>query len=60
MSFLKDIAGHPEYMRMLEQAKSMRPELPAWDAKNDNTDEWKEKSAMQQGFDLCLTVFSPK
>lgn len=60
MSLLRELSGHPEYVRMLKQAKEMRPELPMWDRSADNTDEWKEKSAMQHGFDLCLTVFTPR
>jgi hypothetical protein len=45
---------------MVKQAEAMRPELPNWDRSQDNTEEWKEKSAMQHGFDLCLSVFRPK
>lgn len=49
---------------MLEAAKKLRPDLPPWsvDANNgkDNTDDWKHKSAMQAGFDLCLQIFLPK
>jgi len=38
----------------------MRPALPEWDRAADNTEEWKEKSAMRQGFDLALSIFRPK
>lgn len=37
----------------------MRPTLPVWDINQDNTDDWKRKSAMQEGFDLCLAIFRP-
>jgi hypothetical protein len=35
-------------------------EVPAWDSKADNTDEWKKQSAMQEGFDLCWQFFKSK
>lgn len=60
MSLLRELAGHPEYVRMLKQAKEMTPDLPEWDPAVDNVDEWKQKSAMRQGFELCLAVFTPK
>lgn len=60
MSFLKELGGHPDYQRMLNQAKALRPSLPPWDSAQDNTDAWKEASAMQKGFDLAMSVFTPK
>jgi hypothetical protein len=60
MSLLRELAGNPEYMRLLKQAEAMRPELPHWDRNADNVEEWKEKSAMRQGFDLALAIFRPK
>jgi hypothetical protein len=60
MSLLRELAGNPEYMRLLKMAEEMRPELPHWDRAQDNTEEWKEKSAMRQGFDLALSIFRPK
>ena len=45
---------------MLNKAEEIRPQLPVWDLKNpESVDEWKQKSAMQAGFDLCLAVFKP-
>lgn len=64
MSFLKELAGHPEYRKLLKAAEDMKPQLPYWqiDANNgkDNTDEWKRKSAMLEGYELCLQIFSPR
>lgn len=60
MSLLKELAGHPEYVAMIAAAKKMRPDLPSWDASQDNTEDWKRKSAMQEGFDLAMAVFVPK
>lgn len=47
-------------MGLITAAKKMRPEIPQWDSKVDNTDDWKRKSAMQEGFDLCMQIFAPK
>jgi len=60
MSLLRELAGHPEYTAMLKKAQEMMPALPEWDPKNDNTEEWKQKSAMRHGFELCLAIFQPK
>jgi len=60
MSLLKEIAGHPEYQAMLKSAEKLMPSLPEWDPTQDNTEEWKQKSAMRHGFELCLAIFRPK
>jgi len=54
---LQEKMGDVEYRRLLNAVKGARPVIPAWDAKNDNSDDWKHKSAMQEGFDLCLATF---
>jgi hypothetical protein len=63
LSLLKELAGHPEYVALVKRAKGSRPQLPPWsiDQANgqDNTDDWKQKSAMQQGFDLAMEIFCP-
>lgn len=48
--------GEVEFKRFLHRAKEARPYIPAWDSKADNSDDWKHKSAMQEGFDLCITT----
>jgi hypothetical protein len=59
LSIFKELAGHPEWMRLQKLADHMRPTIPQWDVNEDNTDDWKRKSAMQEGFDLCLAIFRP-
>ena len=54
---LQEALGDVEYKRLLNKMKDARPAVPAWDGKSDNTDDWKHKSAMQEGFDLCLATF---
>lgn len=53
------LANHPEWLDALDKAKRMRPVIPQWDANQDNTEDWKRKSAMQEGFDLALQIFAP-
>lgn len=60
MSLLAELSGHPEYVALLKRAQQMRPELPVWDSVQDNTNEWKEKSAQRQGFENCLAIFTPQ
>lgn len=60
MSLLKELGGHPEYQRLLNVAREQRPVIPQWDSINDNTEAWKEASAMQKGFDLAMVIFTPK
>lgn len=47
-------------MALLKMAEKMRPELPDWDLAQNNVEEWKQKSAMRQGFDLALAIFKPR
>lgn len=61
MSLLRELSGHPEYVRILKNADELRPTIPAWDTENPlSVENWKHKSAMQEGFDLCLLLFKPK
>ena len=64
MSFLKELAGHPEYRQLLALAEQQKPSVPGWEVDQvsgrDNTDEWKKKSALRDGYELCLALFTPK
>ena len=61
MGLLRELSGHPEYVRLLKLAQETRPNIPPWDINDPNgVENWKHKSAMQQGFDLCLQIFTPK
>lgn len=60
MSLLRELSGHPEYMAMLKKAKEMMPDIPPWDPKAENIEDWKFKSAKREGFELCLIIFTPK
>lgn len=51
------ISGHPQFPFLVAALKSARPLIPAHDPLNDNTSQWKQKSAQQAGFDLCLGIF---
>jgi hypothetical protein len=60
LSFLKDLGSHPDYQRLLNSAKEKRPVIPAWEPGADNTEQWKDASAMQRGFDIAMLHFTPK
>jgi hypothetical protein len=60
LSLLRELAGHPDYVKLLHIAKEKRPVLPAWEPGSDNVEQWKDASAMQRGFDLALLIFTPK
>ena len=49
--------SHPLYEEFEERLLSYRPIVPEYNPKEDNTDEWKYRSAQKAGFDLCLTIF---
>jgi hypothetical protein len=55
--FLLHMKSHPLWEEFQEELLKVRPTVPNYDRTADNTDEWKYNSAMQQGFDLCLTIF---
>lgn len=57
---LQEAFGDVEYRRLLNKIKEGRPVVPAWNAIEDNSDDWKHKSAMQEGYDLCLATFGIK
>lgn len=64
MSFLREVAGHPEYRKLLDLAEQNKPILPIWEVDQitgkDNAEDWKKKSAMREGYELCLALFIPK
>lgn len=64
MSFLRELASHPEYKKLLKTAEDKKPILPIWEVDQisgkDNAEDWKRKSAMREGFELCLMLFTPK
>jgi hypothetical protein len=53
---LQESMGDVEFKRFLHRARESRPQVPAWDSKSDNSEDWKHKSAMQEGYDLCITT----
>lgn len=50
------IHGHQQYKFLEEVLRQTRPVIPSHDPLNDNTGQWKQRSAMQAGFDLCLSL----
>ena len=58
--YLETLRETAEWQQEVERVKKGRPVVPAHDPIEDNTELWKSLSAMQQGFDLCLTLFGEK
>ena len=49
-----------EFKILLTELKSMRPIVPAYDCKNENSvEEWKVNSTRQQMFDTMMSVIDP-
>lgn len=51
---------HPYAEHFIQELLAARPVIPPHDAKQDNTEDWKAKSAQQKGFDLCCSFFKIK
>ncbi len=49
-----------EFQALIKHLKDQRPEVPRYIPDPDNTEEWKEKSLIRQGFNLCLTHLGEK
>ena len=49
--------SHPFYEEFEKSVLEHRPIIPVYNPKEDNTEVWKNESAKQEGFDLCLTLF---
>jgi hypothetical protein len=53
--FLLEINSDPRYTQLISEILKQRPVVPLHNPRNDNTEEWKAKSAEQRGFDIWLT-----
>lgn len=54
--WLYRLQSDPLFNDIKQELRDCRPLVPAYDHRQDNTNEWKSTSLMQQGFDLCLSV----
>jgi hypothetical protein len=59
-AFFLYIKAYPLWEQVEKAIKSQRPIIPPHDPNNDNTEVWKNRSAQQQGFDLCCSFFNIK
>ncbi len=57
-AYLSNLRATKDYRDMMNAVAENRPQVLTYDYNNDNTDEWKYKSAMQQGFDLCFRLLT--
>jgi crotonobetainyl-CoA:carnitine CoA-transferase CaiB-like acyl-CoA transferase len=62
-SYYKWLNEQELYRTLCRHAAQQKPELPEFDQFADNTEDWKHRSGMRQGFDLAfalLTGYSPE
>lgn len=62
-SYQKWLNEQELFRTLAKDVANKKPILPPFDIQNDNTDEWKAKSGMRQGFDLAfrlLTGYDPE
>jgi len=56
--YLIHLRSNPDFAKVIEDLKRERPAIPAHDCTQDNTEIWKDLSAQQRGFDLCLYLLT--
>lgn len=57
-NFLLEFKAHPLFPELSARFKHQRPKIPVFNSKTSNDDDWKIKSGMQVGFDLCLSLLN--
>ena len=56
--FLEEVQNHPAFPELMKRIDSNRPNIPEFDPNNVNEEDWKHKSGMKQGYNLCLALFN--
>ena len=57
MAWILKLQSDPLWEQFIvRELMEKRPSVPNYTPSNDNTEQWKSASAMQQGFDLALGV----
>ncbi len=51
------LQSHPFFEDLRRDLLALRPVIPTFDPRQDNTDDWKYNSAAQEGFDKVLAFF---
>jgi hypothetical protein len=54
--YLKLLRLDPQFRKEMEAIRAKRPPTPSYDWRSDNTREITHALAMQQGFDLALSL----
>lgn len=57
---LLKMQGDPLYPLLMEKIVGACPVVPEYNHSNDNTEEWKYKSAFKAGYELALLQFNIK
>ncbi len=54
--YLSNLLQTEDFQDLLKALEEKRPVIPAHTVNPDNTEEWKSKSASQNGFDLIFKL----
>lgn len=54
---LIELYADPRFEKLIQEIMKHRPVVPNHNPREDNTEEWKAKSAEQRGFDIWCTYF---
>ena len=54
--FIAEIQLRAEFPALVDLLSAGRPIVPDYDPVSGNTELWKHKSGMKQGYDLCLAL----
>jgi len=57
---ISDLQEHGHYQAFLKEVSEMRPIVPRHDPIKENTEEWKQRSGQQQGYDLFASLLNIK
>ena len=58
--FLVAMSEHAHYADFLKMVEDARPQIPVFNPKDDNTENWKKQSGMRQGYDLFASLLKLK
>ena len=56
--FIAEIKEHACFPALVKRLEENMPVLPEFDPERDNVEEWKQKSGMKKGYNLCLALFN--
>lgn len=55
-----EISQHPVYKDLIRELQSRRPQIPAWNTKDDNTPAIQKALAQREWHDLMMAIINPQ